>query len=246
MRNELYQTIYKRKSVRKFDESLRVSQEELSAIEAELQRVTALAEGIRVKFMIVKREDTTAKWGEYCLLMYSEKQPHYLLNAGYMLEQMDLFLAAQDIGVCWYGMSKPKETQVDGLDYVIMLAFGKCRSEDFRTSPTEFRRKDREAIWEGAFAPEVVEAVRLTPSACNSQPWKIRSHSGKIEVLRSANLLSLIPTNKMPYYNSIDMGICLCFLELALNQAGQPFQRHISPKEQDKGTLVSVAEYTLG
>lgn len=97
---ELYDIIFKRKSMRKFDETLFLTEKELVEIKQEIEKLIPLVDDIRVKFEIVERASTTAKRGEYCMLMYSEKKPHYLLNVGYLLEQMDLLLASHDIGVC--------------------------------------------------------------------------------------------------------------------------------------------------
>ena len=145
---EYYGVISKRRSMRKFAEGLSISENEMQAIQQHIEALIPLDKDIRVSFKIVKRAETTARFGEYCLLIYSEKKPHYLLNAGYMLEQMDLFFTAQDIGACWVGMAKPKEKQVDGLDYVIMMVFGKSHAEDFRKDLSECNRKESKTIWQ--------------------------------------------------------------------------------------------------
>jgi hypothetical protein len=242
---ELYDTIFKRKSIRKFDETLFLTEEQLVEIKQETEKLIPLVDDIGVKFEIVERASTTAKRGEYCMLMYSEKKPHYLLNAGYLLEQMDLFLASQDIGVCWYALAKAKEIQFEGLDYVIMLAFGKSRTQDFRKDVSEFKRKKREEIWKGDFDSDVIEAVRLTPSACNTQPWRIASDNNYIKVYRNTMIKSFIPASKLPYYNSIDMGICLCFLEIAMIQKGYEFDRTLITEENSHLEFLEIATYNI-
>ena len=97
--SELYETIFKRKSMRKFDKTL--DGDTLFAVKRQAGRLVPLIRDINVRTEVVPRTETTAKFGEYCLLFYSEKKPGYLLNAGYMLEQMDLFLARRGIGACW-------------------------------------------------------------------------------------------------------------------------------------------------
>lgn len=240
---EFYDMIFKRKTIRKFDEALVLTEGEKEDVNQQIPKLIPLAPEIRVKLEIVKRVATTAKRGDYCLLLYSEKKPFYLLNAGYMLEQMDLFCEARDLGVCWYGLAKPKETQLDGLDYVIMLSFGKSREQDFRKSISDFKRKPRGDIWCGDFDPDVIEAVRLAPSACNTQPWKINSDSSVINVYRNTAIKSFIPAGKLPYYNSIDMGICLCFLEIAMMQKGYEFDRTLICDEDSINELLKTAAY---
>jgi hypothetical protein len=242
---ELYQTIYTRKSIRQYHPDLSISACELEEIKNQLTTLTPLIPDIRVQMVIVEREKTTAKRGEYCLLLYSEKKPHYLLNAGYLLEQMDLFLTSKNIGVCWYGIAKTKDKKVDGLDYVIMLAFGKSQAADFRKDICEFNRKSLAKIWCGPFDEEVKTAVRLTPSACNSQPWFFESEKNLLKVYRTKKIKSVIPARFLSYFNAIDMGIVLCFLEIALLQRKITFQRNILPEKAFKGALQEIAEYQI-
>ena len=60
--NELYNMIYKRKSIRKFDSSLSVSDEELELIKSQFEKVIPLILEIKIKFEIVKKSETTAKY----------------------------------------------------------------------------------------------------------------------------------------------------------------------------------------
>jgi hypothetical protein len=229
--DNLYDMIFKRKSMRKFDKSLLVSKEELNQIMQQIQQLISLDESIKVEFEIVKKSETSCKRGEYCLLMYSETKPNYLLNAGYMLEQMDLFLATIDIGVCWYGFGKPKEKKNTELDFVIMLNFGKNHKEDFRKDMFKSKRKSCDIIWNGDFDKEVVNLVRHAPSSVNIQPWRVISNGKSIKVYRTTKVNSIMPPNKRPYYNSIDMGIFLYFLEIILNKKNYLFKKELAIEE---------------
>ena len=244
--NELYAMIFKRKSMRKYNETLHLSDEEIAGIEAETKRIIPLIETIAVRFVIVERSRTTARHGEYCLLLYSEHKSGYLPNAGYLLAQMDLYLTSHNIGSLWYALAKPGQLHVDGLEYVIMLAFGKSQEQDFRTFLSDFKRKDKDTIWQGNFDEAVKQACILAPSACNTQPWRIASEKNYITVYRSTSVKSFIPASKLPYYNSIDMGICLCFLEISLANAGYGFKRTLSESEKAERQLIPVATYTVG
>jgi len=242
---EYYNMIYKRKTIRKYDDSLCLSSKEIAEIEQHTEKLIPLIPDIKTKFKVVPKDHTTAKRGEFCLLFYSEKKPHYLLNAGYLLEQVDLFLCSQNIGVCWYALAKPKIENEDDLEYVIMLAFGKSRADDFRTSVKEFKRKDKDIIWSGCFDEDIVEAIRLAPSACNTQPWRIRSSDSTITIYRNTKIKSFIPASKLPYYNSIDIGISLCFLETALLYKGLDYTRQLSEENDSDSELIEIATYSL-
>lgn len=237
--------IFKRKSIRRFDEALSLTEDELQEVRQKTETLIPLVNDMRVKFEIAERASTTAKRGEYCLLLYSEKKPLYLLNAGYLLEQTDLFLTSHDIGACWYALAKPKEAQLDGLDYVMMLAFGKSRPQDFRKKVSDFKRKSSEEIWQGDFDSVVIEAVRLAPSACNTQPWRIASNSSCIKVYRNTMIKSFIPKSKLPYYNSIDMGIFLCFLEIALTKKCYAFDKTLILQKCPVEGLLEIAQYLI-
>ena len=73
---------------------------ELDEIKEKLNHLKPLIEDIGITYKIVKREETNCKWnGEYCLLVYSKEKENYLLNVGYMIEQLDLYMASLNIGV---------------------------------------------------------------------------------------------------------------------------------------------------
>ena len=54
-----------------------------------------------------------------------------------------------------------------------------------------------------------------------------------------------MPAEKVAFYNRIDTGIFLCFLELCLNSAGYSFQRDLFADEGCEEELVLNAVYTL-
>ena len=237
---QLYEMIFKRRSVRRYDGKCPLSAGELAEINAQLERLQPLYAEIPVRYRIVKRGETNCLWGEYCLLLYSEEREGYLPNAGYLLEQMDLWFAAHDIGSCWYGMGRADEKKLDGLSFVIMMAFGRCRPESFRGSMSEARRKPLSAICGGESEEAVTRAVdtaRYAPSACNSQPWHVDCEPGKLTVSQQSGFKNPLMRNLAGYMNKIDMGIFLCFLELALHHEGIAFRRTLLPG--------GTAEYAL-
>jgi hypothetical protein len=163
--------IFKRKSFRRFNDSLVISQDD----------------------KIVPREQTTSKRGEYCLLIYSEEKEFYLLNIGYMFEQLDLYLASKDIGVCWYGMGKVNEPQYENLDYVIMMALGKGSESEFRKDYKKSKRKETRDIWIGDWGFEIADVVKYAPSACNTQPWRVVAENNTLKIYRTTEVKSIMP-----------------------------------------------------
>jgi hypothetical protein len=236
--------IFKRKSFRRFNAALTLSENELQDINQKISSLNPLVNDIEIKYRIVPRESTTSKRGEYCLLIYSAEKEHYLLNIGYMFEQLDLYLASKNIGACWYGMGKINESHYQNLKYVIMMAFGKAEENEFRKDYKKSKRKETSAIWEGDLALEIGDFVKYAPSACNTQPWRVICENNTLKIYRITGAKSLMPKEKVPFYNSIDMGIFLYFLELALSHNEFSFKRTLSPENNDSN-LISIASYIL-
>lgn len=241
--NNLYDMIFKRKSVRMYDNDLHISNEELDNINKYLSNLICLFD-IKTSYKIVKKEETNCNRGEYCLLIYSEQKENYLLNIGYMFEQFDLYLSSLNIGCCWYGWGKTNEIKYNDCDFVIMMCFGKCNENNFRKDISKTKRKDINEIWNGSYL-DIANVVRYSPSACNSQPWRIISNNNTIEIYRSKDVKGLLKiTNGLKNkYNKIDMGIFLCILEITLNKFNYSFERIVF-KEEDSD-LIKVAKYTI-
>jgi len=95
------------------------------------------------------------------------------MNAVFLLQQVDLYLSAKNLASCWLGMAKLAKgvpTLMNGLEFVIMLAFGNTTEPIHRANTFDFKRHDLSAISSVAGADELLEPVRLAPSASNTQP----------------------------------------------------------------------------
>ncbi len=244
---EYFEALCKRKSVRDFSDDCKISKDVYDNIMKKLDMLMPLDGDIKVNFEIAERRDTSAKFGEYCLLMYSEKKPGYLINAGYMLEQMDLYFALNNIGVCWYGLAKPeKKVDAGGLDFVIMLAFGQCGEKDFRYDRRDFLRKPFSENFDSNTALEALKTSLYAPSACNTQPWYVEGKDGLISVYRDTNVAARLPKAMISYFNSIDMGIYMLCLEVSLQHYEYIFERRFYNSEQmDIKGRIKIAEYKI-
>lgn len=221
---ELYNIIFKRKSIRKYDMT-QLDQTKLDEIKEFANCVKTIDSTIKYEFSYLGTNDVKnllpIKAPHY-ICIYSEKKEGYLMNTGYILQQIDLFLSANNLGSCWLGMAKPSKdvpTHKNGLEFVIMLAFGNTKEPIHRQNTSEFKRKSLSEITSIVGNDELFEAVRLAPSASNTQAWFFSGNSKEITVSRQK--LNLI---KAPLYgkmNQIDIGIALCHLELSLDQQGK-------------------------
>ncbi len=246
MNKELYTQIFRRKSFHTFRERTNeaITQEELSEIQSAFEGFDSLYD-IQTEIKIVKAEETTCRrHEEYCILLFSEKKDGYLQNIGYLGEQLDLYLVSKNIGSLWFGIAKHEEIY-HGLDYVIMIAIAKVST--FRKDMFKSKRKGVDEIWEGknlGFA----NIVRFAPSACNSQPWLVNYQDKQLLVYRKSKSgkVGIMPKNMSVFYNQIDIGIFLCFLELCLYQENITFERTLYKDEQSFDQKELNAVYVIG
>ena len=236
MDEKLYDMIFKRKSFHLFRNigNELISDEELKDIEEKFDTFKPLVDDIKVKMKIVKESTTCKRGQEYCILLYSEKKDNYLQNIGYIGEQLDLYLVSKNIGTLWFGIGKVEEKQLEGLDFVIMIAIAKIDDESkFRKDMYKSKRKELSEIWNGDYYQEIANIVRFTPSACNTQPWMVDSKENKLTVYRyrKPGKRGIMPINLVVHYNQIDIGIFLCFLELCLSKNNLEYKRTLYIEE---------------
>ena len=249
MDSRLYPMIFKRKSFHIFRDIGSIDPHELQYIEEVYKTFTPLIRDIKTAIKIVPADETTCKRGqEYCILLYSEKKENYLQNIGYIGEQLDLYLASLGIGALWFGIGKPDEPTHNGLDFVIMIAIAKMPEDRFRKDMFKSKRKPLQEIWAGEHYCAIGNIVRFTPSACNTQPWKVTAEEKCLTVYRykKPGKRGIMPADKVVHYNRIDIGIFLCFLELCLMQSGISYERELfTDTAKDGCKEVLTARYTL-
>lgn len=250
MNNNLYDMIFKRKSFHLFRNigNEHITEDELKEIENDFNNFKTLVEDIEVKIKIVKDSTTCKRGQEYCILLYSEKKDNYLQNIGYIGEQLDLYLVSKNIGTLWFGIGKVEEKQLDGLDFVIMIAIAKIDDETkFRKDMYKSKRKELSEIWNGDYYLNIANIVRFTPSACNTQPWLVESFEKELKVYRyrKPGKRGIMPIEMVKYYNQIDIGIFLCFIELCLNKNNIKFERTLYIEENVDNEKNLTATYKI-
>ncbi|MDO4815657.1 MAG: nitroreductase family protein [Bacillota bacterium] len=245
-----YDAVFKRKSFHLFrgvgDDS--ITQEELNAIESAYSAFDCLYSDIKTAIRIVPAEAVNFKRdAEYCILIYSEKKENYLINAGYIGEQLDLWLVDHNIGSLWFGIGKPDEPIFNGLEYVIMIAIHKVNDETkYRKDMFKAKRKPMDEIWSGDDLG-IANIVRFAPSACNTQPWYVNNSGGKLTVYRykKAGKRGIMPAASVSYYNRIDIGIFLCILEICMINKSIGYTRTLFIDDGSDSELTKAAEYAI-
>ena len=141
---------------------------------------------IKVRMDIVSRDKVKCicPWTTpQVITIYSEETEGYLENIGFLFQQMDLYLQTLGLGVCWLGLGQmnPKTTQpVEGMKFVIMMAFGYPKGDQLRHDRKGFKRKSLEQIADRT--DPKLEPARLAPSAVNSQSWYFTHEGNAIHV----------------------------------------------------------------
>ena len=239
---QLYEQLFRRKSFHRFAKPFKqLTAEQLDTVKLYFSTCEPLVEDLRTLLRIVPVGQTTCRQGEYALLLYSERRDGYLQNIGYLGEQLDLFLTKENIGVCWYGMGRAKEREYEGLHFVCMLCIANQEEGCFRTKEAKLNRLDAKDIWEVEDAYHLAPVVRMAPSACNTQPWLVKEQDNTLSVHRVFRKRGIIPPSLVPYYQSIDIGIFLLFLELAMSHKQISFTRTLYWQADD----LKQAQYSL-
>ena len=206
---ELYDAIFKRKSIRKYSAETLTSKE-LDDVNDFLNHAKALNQSIQIEYEIRGNVKAIKKPNAFhFLLIYSEEKDDYLENAGFIFEQFVLYLTSKNLGSCWIGSAKSDEQKKDK-SLVSVIAFGKAADTPFREID-EFKRKSLPEISEGR--DERLEAARLAPSSMNAQNWFFVAKSNKIELYQKDP--NMIQKALMSRESKINMGIALCHLYYA-------------------------------
>ena len=140
-----YEMIFKRKSTRNFNDK-KFSQELVNDINSYIKEITPCKTETNIDVFFLENEKITGLFkvkAPYYIVITSEDKVDYDINAGFILEQLVLYLTDKGIGTCYLGSAKPNRKIVKKfkLEYVTMIACGYTDGEVYRQSKEEFKRK---------------------------------------------------------------------------------------------------------
>jgi nitroreductase len=184
----LYETIFRRKSIREYDLTP-LDGHTLAEIMTRTSALKPLYDGIKVEMKLLSQKDVKSLFqakAPHYLAVFSEAKDGYLTNAGFMLQQMDLFFSANGIGSCWQGIPKPTKEILNRskFEFIILLAFGRPKERLYRENVSEFPRKPFGGITNLKVADSLMEPPQLAPSAMNRQPWFFTGSASTIHAHR--------------------------------------------------------------
>lgn len=213
-----YDIMYKRRSVRKYYDKL--DKDLYNNLQNFIKNgINPLLDNINYQIKIVDKEyvKTKSVVAPQYILFYSDKSEGYKINAGFIMQQIDLYLQSNGAGTCWLGLASVKDNIVNQLNYVIMLATGMTNTP-LRADENDYKRKALDEVG-NLTDKDLLKAIRVAPSAVNKQPWYYKEiNDKKISVYVKRNNIYKFILKK---YDDIDIGISLCHLNKALKQKGR-------------------------
>lgn len=188
----IYEAIFNRRSVRKF-EMEPVDAELLVKLRKFIESITPLDGDSRVEFEIYeqwnRREKVKGLWrveAPYYLIVYCDEDQASCRNAGYVAEQIVLYMTAKELGSCYLGDTRVGAVQKDGKKRLLVIGFGYTKEKLYRDSDGARRLplnglcvyKDEP----GENLKKILNAARMAPSSFNSQPWRFVAYSDRLYV----------------------------------------------------------------
>ncbi|MCL2632796.1 MAG: hypothetical protein FWD45_06935 [Coriobacteriia bacterium] len=228
----LYDSIFTRKSVRKFNQEP-LDQATLQSIDAAVANFAKLYDDVALEHRVTDKVKG----------MLSIKAPQYLIisgtgadkemeAAGFLYQQLSLWMTANDIGSVWLGVAK--DARAEKANDIITVAFGRA-TEPVTRSLAEFKRNP---IAEITNAPDdiCIQAAHLAPSGMNGQPWYFEKTDEKVLVYRNK---PTGPTAQFYKLGDLDMGIALAHYAIAAEKEGLEFNFSRSDELPSHGKLTA-------
>lgn len=222
----VYEAIFERRSIRRYCMEP-IAEESLEKIRKFLLLLSPLDGESRVEFEIYehynRKEKVKGLWkteAPYYLAVYCEDHPAAYRNAGYMAEQIVLYMTTKRIGSCYLGVSKVGAAEKNGLKRFLVIAFGKADGGLYRDAE-DAHRLTLSAICTykdepGENLKKILKAARMAPSSLNSQPWRFIVYADRIYVFSKKDMFD--KAKVMASMRDFNMGIMLSHIMLAAEE----------------------------
>ena len=140
-------------------------------------------------------------------------------NAGYILEQVALYLVCKGLGSRILGGEAGAGRARNGKRAVASMEFGYPDEPLFRESPLAKRLPLRKLCFPSEEPEEamrtILRAARLAPSALNCQPWRFEPSGMKLRVFEKITLAGKLAGRK---YREVSFGCMLANISLAADE----------------------------
>lgn len=222
---KLYEMIGIRQSIRDF-QMKELAEPEMNAIYKYMKEILPLYPDIPYQIVIHNAMEEAFQKGTalfsvkapYYISFMSKRAPGYLENAGYILEELSLFLNTKGIGSCYQGALKV-EKDTREMTEVLVMAAGYPKPYIYREEGSAKRLPlNKLCVFKEEPDKEVVtilKAAALAPSSLNGQPWRFVVYKNRIHVFVQKNTLKTALFSKM---RMIDIGIALNHMMVAAEE----------------------------
>ncbi len=222
-----YEAVYNRTSVRKFKTEL-IPAEFFRQMNKFMEGLSPLYPKIGWKFVLFNAMDDEGHTkglfrvkAPYYLVCYTTDDKNAWTQAGYLTEQVVLYLTSHGIGTCYQGGARAVlEHEPEGMHQRIVVAFGYAEGGPYREAGSVKRLPLKETcIFKEDPTPEesmILAAARLAPSSVNNQPWRFVVYQNRIHVFAREGMFAKVKVARE--MRDVDMGIVLYHLTLACEE----------------------------
>ena len=148
----------------------------------------------------------------YYISILSEDSKEGQINAGFLAEQLVLFLACHGIATCYQGTLRffTNKKEEGGLKELLVIAVGYPGCYLYREEnsakriPLAKQCCFKEEV--GKHMMTILKAANLAPSALNRQPWRFVVYGNRIHVMTRADTFF---SKRFGIRNFVDAGIAL-------------------------------------
>lgn len=204
---KLLEAVYRRKSVKDFMDG-EIEEDILDRIRLRVDQIDLLFEKSKIKTVI---SDYCKKsyFAPYYIGIYTDNTREGVMNAGFVLQQLSIYLSAIGIASCFQAKSVIfKPVNEEGMKLAISLAFGYPEMKMYREAGEVsrlaadkicvFKEKPNEEV------EKIIDLARISPSSYNTQPWRFVVYSNRVHVFVKKKMLSHLV--RLKYVN---MGVML-------------------------------------
>lgn len=204
---KLLEAIYRRKSVRDFVDS-EIEEDILERIRSRISQIELLYEKSKIK-CVVSDYCKKSFYAPYYIGVYTDNTKEGVMNAGYVLQQLSIYLSAIGIASCYQAKSVIfKQVNTEGMKLAISLAIGYPVNKMYRDLD-EISRLSKNKICVMKEKPNeeverLIELARISPSSYNTQPWRFVVYNNRIHVFVKKKML-----NHLIRLKYVNMGVML-------------------------------------
>lgn len=241
METNIYPYIFRRKSIRRYNEQP-PAREFLQEIIDVSRQMHPLVSDFNYEIMIVEGQDLRGYLNfkpPLGLVFSAQRHPLAGFYAGMILQKIDLLCSANGLGTCWLGMATSKYDDVEGMKAMVTLAVG-WPDEPLHREVSQFRRLDITQIRDFPYWDQILEPVRIAPSATNGQPWyfKVKEDSIAKTFRKRLDVKDIF----VSHLRWIDAGIAYCHLLQALQNHGVTFETHVNDEIKNENDPICLIE----